>query len=61
MSEPLRAGIVGYGYMGEIRHRTIHANPELRLVAIADPRLMEPPEQGVALFRDYPVSAGLWR
>ena len=33
----LRAGIVGYGYMGEIRRRNISDHPELRLVAICDP------------------------
>jgi predicted dehydrogenase len=35
---PLRAGIVGYGYMGEIRRRNIDEHPDLTLVGIADPR-----------------------
>lgn len=33
----LRAGIVGYGYMGQIRRRNIEDNPELELVAVCDP------------------------
>jgi predicted dehydrogenase len=33
----LRAGIVGYGYMGQIRLRNIAANPSLELVALCDP------------------------
>ena len=36
-SEPLRAGIVGYGYMGQIRHRNIIDHSDLRLSAICDP------------------------
>lgn len=33
----LRAGIVGYGYMGQIRHRNITDHPDLKLTAICDP------------------------
>lgn len=34
---PLRAGIVGYGYMGQIRHRAVLRHPGLTLVGVADP------------------------
>lgn len=37
MTGPLRAGIVGYGYMGQIRHRNIVDHPDLELAAICDP------------------------
>jgi predicted dehydrogenase len=37
MTRPLRAGIVGYGYMGQIRRRNIADNPDLELVGICDP------------------------
>jgi predicted dehydrogenase len=33
----LRAGIVGYGYMGQIRRRNIADHPELELIAVCDP------------------------
>lgn len=36
MTKPLRAGIVGYGYMGEIRKAVIERNPRLQLVGISD-------------------------
>lgn len=34
---PIRAGIVGYGYMGQIRHRNIRDHAEIELAAICDP------------------------
>ena len=34
---PLRAGIIGYGYMGEIRHRSILRQATLELRGICDP------------------------
>jgi predicted dehydrogenase len=37
MSTPLRAGIIGYGYMGQIRRRNIMDHPDLELVAVCDP------------------------
>jgi predicted dehydrogenase len=37
MSGPLRAGIVGYGYMGQIRRRNVADHPDLELAAICDP------------------------
>ncbi|MDP9203550.1 MAG: Gfo/Idh/MocA family oxidoreductase [Gemmatimonadota bacterium] len=40
-SDPLRAGIVGYGYMGQIRHRNISDHPDLRLSAVCDPARSE--------------------
>lgn len=33
----LRAGIVGYGYMGQIRHRNIVDHPDLQLAGVCDP------------------------
>ena len=41
MNPPLRAGIVGYGYMGQIRRRTIADHPDLELAAICDPYYRE--------------------
>ena len=41
MTEPLRAGIVGYGYMGQIRRRNIADHPDLKLAAICDPGRLE--------------------
>lgn len=41
MSQPLRTGIIGYGYMGQIRHRNILDNPDLELVSICDPFCLE--------------------
>jgi len=37
VNQPLRAGIVGYGYMGQIRLRNITDHPDLELAAICDP------------------------
>lgn len=37
MTRVLRAGIVGYGYMGEIRRRNIADHPQLELTAVCDP------------------------
>ena len=28
MNKPLQCGILGYGYMGEIRHRMVRLHPE---------------------------------
>ncbi|MBV9463022.1 MAG: Gfo/Idh/MocA family oxidoreductase [Verrucomicrobiae bacterium] len=33
----LKAGIIGYGYMGEIRHQNVLKHPELDLLGICDP------------------------
>jgi predicted dehydrogenase len=37
MSDRLRAGIVGYGYMGQIRHRNVADHPSLELAGVCDP------------------------
>lgn len=39
--ERLKAGIVGYGYMGKIRHKNVLDNPHMDLVAICDPFLQD--------------------
>jgi len=39
MTRILRTGIVGYGYMGEIRRRVVENNPHLDLVGIYDTNL----------------------
>jgi predicted dehydrogenase len=39
--------------MGEIRHRTIAAHADLKLTAVCDPRITQPPAPGVRLFADY--------
>ena len=53
MSTPLRAAIVGYGYMGEIRRRNIDAHPDLTLAGVTDPRLDDPAAFGAPVFPDY--------
>lgn len=37
MAKKLRAGIIGYGYMGQIRQKNIADHPDLELVGICDP------------------------
>ncbi len=37
MSKILRCGIIGYGYMGEIRRAVIERQPSLKLVGICEP------------------------
>ena len=49
---PLRAGIVGYGYMGEIRRRNVEAHPDLTLMGVSDPRLSDSSSLGAPLFPD---------
>jgi predicted dehydrogenase len=49
---PLRAGIVGYGYMGEIRRRNVESHPDLTLVGIVDPRLPLDASVGAPVFPD---------
>jgi predicted dehydrogenase len=60
-SRPLRAGIVGYGYMGEIRRRAIDAHPGLALVGVCDPKLKDPAVVAAPVFHDYRalVAAGV--
>jgi len=41
MTRPLRAGIIGYGYMGQIRRRNVADHPDLELAAICDPARAE--------------------
>ena len=53
MTAPLRAGIVGYGYMGEIRRRNVDDHPDLTLVGVVDPRIGEPERYGIQLFPSY--------
>lgn len=53
MIEKLRAGIVGYGYMGEIRRRTIERQPILNLVGIADPRRSSRDVADVPMYGSY--------
>ena len=50
---PLRAGIVGYGYMGEIRKRNIDAHPDLTLLGVTDPRVTDAAAVGAPIFPDH--------
>ncbi len=36
MGAPLKAGIVGYGYMGEIRRRVVEASDDLTLIGVCE-------------------------
>lgn len=51
MNAPLRAGIIGYGYMGQIRRRNIVDHPDLDFAAVCDPgRTVEVASLGVPVF-----------
>lgn len=50
---PLRAGIVGYGYMGEIRRRNVESHPDLILAGVTDPRIVDRESFGAPVFPDY--------
>lgn len=50
---PLRAAIIGFGYMGEIRQRTVATQATMELVAVCDPKLARTPVEGVPLFTDW--------
>lgn len=52
MTDKLRAGIAGYGYMGEIRRRNVERQPAMELVGIADP-LKATADLGVRTFSSY--------
>lgn len=53
-SSRLRAGIVGYGYMGQIRHRNIQDHPDLDLVGASDPGAEDKLRRaGVPIFGSY--------
>ena len=41
MSACLRAGIIGFGYMGEIRLKNVNAHPDLVLAGVCDPHRSE--------------------
>ena len=60
-AQPIRAGIVGYGYMGEIRRQNIDAHPALTLAGIAEPRGATSVPAGTPIFRSHEelVDAGL--
>ncbi len=55
---PLRAAIVGYGYMGEIRRRNVESHPDLVLAGICDPKLTAPTVDGARVFADYQSLVG---
>ena len=62
MSKPLRVGIVGYGYMGQIRRRNVVDHPQLELAALCDPgRADEIAALGVPVFPEWKalVDSGL--
>jgi len=53
-ADQLSCAIIGYGYMGEIRRRTIEAREDLRLDWICDPEDCNiPVRSGTAVTRDY--------
>lgn len=58
---PLRCGIVGYGYMGEIRLRNINEHPGLVLAGIVDPKPSAPVPEGSPMFDSYEalIAAGV--
>lgn len=62
MSQCIRAGVVGYGYMGQIRYRNVTDHPDLVLAGICDPARSDEVETlGVPVFDRWEdlVAAGL--
>ncbi|MBT4512421.1 MAG: Gfo/Idh/MocA family oxidoreductase [Chloroflexi bacterium] len=54
MGNALKAGIVGYGYMGQIRKTVIEEHPNLELSAICDANLLlADSDFGCPIFTDY--------
>ncbi len=49
----MKAAIVGYGYMGEIRHRVLRGLEGVEVVAIADPYIKPPLPDGCRHFDDW--------
>lgn len=61
LTGPLRVGIVGYGYMGEIRGRNVDQHSDLHLVGVVDPRAADSASLRVTLFPTYQelIAAGV--
>lgn len=54
MRTPLRAGIVGFGYMGEIRRKNVADHPDMVLAAVCDPgRSSELTTLAVPVYEDW--------
>ncbi|MBV9989020.1 MAG: Gfo/Idh/MocA family oxidoreductase [Chitinophagaceae bacterium] len=54
MSAKIRVGIVGFGYMGEIRYRNVTEHPEMELVGICDPdREAEIAAKNIAVYKTW--------
>ncbi len=55
-SEPYKAGIVGYGYMGQIRKRILEGIPNISISAICDEKtdlISDLDKKGINLFNSY--------
>ena len=54
MKKVYKAGIVGYGYMGQIRERVIKDNPDMELVGICDAKQsLQESEKKCSIYKDY--------
>lgn len=54
MSGVLKVGIIGFGQIGKVRAKAVAANPNLRLIGVADPNLREErPEENLNTTSDY--------
>jgi predicted dehydrogenase len=49
----MKALVIGYGYMGEIRRRVVESMPELELAGVCDPHVEAERLAGVRRFDDY--------
>jgi len=49
----MKALVVGYGYMGQIRRKVVDDLPDLKLCGICDPTLNDGEGAGAAVFGDY--------
>jgi predicted dehydrogenase len=53
VTAPLRAGIVGFGYMGEIRRRNVDDHPDLTLVGVVEPRMTDGAKHRIDIYPTY--------
>ncbi len=51
--KPLRAGVIGYGYMGMIRRRNVDEHSDLQLAGICEPLLEADPQGKAPTFPTY--------
>jgi glyceraldehyde-3-phosphate dehydrogenase/erythrose-4-phosphate dehydrogenase len=62
MSAKIKTGIVGFGYMGEIRLRNVMEHPDMEIVGICDPnRETEISAKGVTYIKNGKTLLLMWK